>query len=165
MSTPEGADPRWAHLVATAGGLGRLRPGPGTWGSLGAAVLAWLGVTFLPAALVPWALGIGILFCVTIGTLAVRRVIAGAPPGADPSWVVIDEVLGVWLALVVVPPASLVASPGWCIIVATLMFRILDIAKPPPVSTLERLPGAWGIMADDAAAGLLAGAVTALVLC
>jgi len=149
----------------TAGGLGRLCPGPGTWGSLGAAGVAWIALQGLPPPGIPWTLGLGVLFCMTIGTLAVRRVIAGAPPGADPSWVVIDEVLGVWLALLVVPPSSLVASPGWSIIVATLMFRILDIAKPPPVSTLEHLPGAWGIMADDAAAGLVAGGVTALLLC
>ena len=43
------------------------------------------------------------------------------------------------------------------------LFRVLDIVKPPPLGRLERLPGGWGIVADDVAAGLVAGALVRAV--
>lgn len=68
----------------------------------------------------------------------------------DPGQVVIDEVAGQWLAL-------LAAPPGWQSALAGLiLFRALDVAKPPPVRQLERLHGGMGIMLDDVAAGALA---------
>ena len=67
----------------------------------------------------------------------------------DPSEVVIDEVVGQWLALAVVNPVD---WRQW--LAAFVLFRALDIAKPFPLRRLERLPGGWGIVADDVAAGL-----------
>jgi phosphatidylglycerophosphatase A len=75
----------------------------------------------------------------------------------DPSAVVIDEVAGTWLALALIPSSTLAAAPVVSLVVAVIAFRVFDIAKPWPLSWLERLPGALGILADDLAAGMLAG--------
>lgn len=77
--------------------------------------------------------------------------------GKDPSCVVIDEVVGIQVVLVGAQPtpAGLVA--------AFLLFRAFDIAKPFPIDRSQRLPGGWGIVADDVLAGLYARVVLALV--
>ncbi len=67
----------------------------------------------------------------------------------DPPEVVIDEVVGQWLALAAVNPAD---WKQW--LAAFVLFRALDIAKPFPLRRLERLPGGYGVVADDVAAGL-----------
>ena len=73
--------------------------------------------------------------------------------------IVIDEVLGLWLALLI--PLTLVPqilTDGWLLLLAFVLFRVFDIAKPWPVSQLERsLPGGWGVVFDDFAAGAMAG--------
>ncbi len=157
--------PAWARWTATAGGLGYGRPGPGTWGSVGAGLLAWLAILYLPPALLTTFFGVASVVIAGGGWWATRQVLAD--PGTklqDPPQVVIDEVLGVSLALLLVPSAQAVASPGLTIIVAVLMFRVLDIAKPFPIDRLEALPGALGVMVDDAAAGVIAGLATATIL-
>jgi phosphatidylglycerophosphatase A len=77
---------------------------------------------------------------------------------ADPSIIVIDEIVGVWVALWMLP-YSVTA-----IAVAFLAFRLFDIVKPPPARQLERLPAGWGIMLDDVAAGVYANLATRCVL-
>ena len=71
----------------------------------------------------------------------------GSGHGPDPSIVVIDEMVGMWISLLWVPK-SIVA-----LVFCFLLFRLLDILKPEPARTLERLPGGWGIMLDDVVAG------------
>ncbi len=68
----------------------------------------------------------------------------------DPSIVVIDEVLGVGVALLWVP------KDLPFLIMGVVLFRIFDIWKPYPLRNLERLPGGWGIMLDDLGAGIYA---------
>jgi phosphatidylglycerophosphatase A len=63
--------------------------------------------------------------------------------------VVIDEAAGLLFTVALLPHGAVTAIAGF------LLFRVLDILKPPPVRQLERLPGAWGIMADDVAVGIL----------
>jgi len=70
--------------------------------------------------------------------------------GSDPSVVTIDELAGQWLALAALPEGLL------SVMLSLAFFRFFDIAKPGPVDTLQRLPGGWGIMADDLLAGLFA---------
>jgi phosphatidylglycerophosphatase A len=77
--------------------------------------------------------------------------------GVDPSIVVIDEIVGMWISLLFLPPT--VASA----LAAFLFFRAFDIIKPPPARQLERLRGGWGIMLDDAAAGVYANAAVQLL--
>jgi phosphatidylglycerophosphatase A len=139
----------WATLVATFFGIGRLRPGPGTWGSA-ATVVVWAAVAHeLPPALrTPVAIALAVLVTL-IGIPAATRV-ARASATKDPQFVVIDEVAGQLIALIAVPLA-------WKTFLAGLiLFRALDIVKPPPVRQLERLPEGTGIVLDDVAAGIFA---------
>jgi len=79
---------------------------------------------------------------------------AGARGLKDPGFVVVDEVVGQWLAL------AGARSLNWkSYLAAFLLFRMFDIWKPPPVRQLEVLPGGVGIVADDLMAGLYAALV------
>jgi phosphatidylglycerophosphatase A len=151
-----------ARLLATAGGLGLLRPAPGTWGTAGAVapVAAWVALTGIWPTL---ALALGTVAAVAVAAWAVPRTcrMTGL---ADPPEVVIDEVAGTWLALALVPPAVAAADPWAACVLAAGLFRLLDITKPWPLARLEHLPGWIGVMADDLAAGACAGLATAGLL-
>ena len=155
--------PWTAWLIATAGGVGFLRPAPGTWGSLVAALAGGLWLACAPTAFISWGLAAGVLVATSAGIWAsgVCTTVTGIE---DPSPVVIDEVAGVWATLLLVPPTVGVASPLLASIVAFLLFRVFDIVKPWPISALERFPRGWGVMADDLAAGLLAGMLAGALL-
>jgi phosphatidylglycerophosphatase A len=76
----------------------------------------------------------------------------------DPGRIVVDEVCGQLLALAFLPAA-------WApLAISFVLFRFFDILKPWPIRRLEKLPGGWGIMADDIGAGLAAAALSRLVL-
>lgn len=154
--------PSWQLALCTWFGAGRLRPAPGTLGSLAAALL---GAALLAAAGPQhgrWLLLVLLLAVVVAALLALPAVTARLGV-ADPPEVVVDEVAGVWLALAVLP-AQLLAEPLLAAGAAFLLFRVFDIAKPWPVSWCEHLPGGWGIMLDDLAAGLIAGGLATAAL-
>ncbi|MEO5333708.1 MAG: phosphatidylglycerophosphatase A [Magnetococcus sp. YQC-5] len=137
---------RLALKVATVGGVGYIPWAPGTFGTLAAVPLAWLAQQWGGGV----AEGVVLLLVSGIGTWAadVSCRILGRK---DPSEVVIDEVAGLLLAM-------MFASQGWIwFVVGFALFRLFDIWKPWPVHALERLPGGWGVMADDWAAGIYAG--------
>lgn len=157
-STPD-PSPRLSLVIATAGGLGLLRPAPGTWGSLGAAAAGAAWILLAPTHLLSAGLAGGVIAATVAGIPAAGRA-ARHFGREDPSQVVIDEVAGQWLAMALIPATVLVASPASAIILSFVAFRAFDIIKPWPISWLERLPGGWGIMADDLAAGLCAGLLT-----
>lgn len=75
--------------------------------------------------------------------------------GEDPSRVVIDEMVGVWIPLLVVP-----AGDWWYVVAAFVLFRFFDIVKPLGVRRMERFRGGVGIMMDD----ILAGVYSAILL-
>jgi phosphatidylglycerophosphatase A len=151
------AAPLWATLVATFFGAGRIKPGPGTWGSL-ATVAVWAVVShFLPS---PWLVPVNIalaLLAVAVGIPAATRV-ARASGLKDPQFVVIDETAGQLITLIGAPLAWKSFLAGF------ILFRAFDIVKPPPVRQLERLPEGTGIVVDDVAAGLYGLAVMQLLL-
>ena len=149
--------PRWATVTATFFGIGRLHPGPGTWGSV-ATVLLWAGIAhFLPPSFRTPVAGVLALCIILIGIPAATRV-ARATGGKDPQFVVIDEVAGQLIALIAVPLA-------WKTFLAGLiLFRAFDIVKPPPVRQLEKLPEGTGIVLDDVTAGVFAFIVMHLLL-
>jgi phosphatidylglycerophosphatase A len=149
--------PLWATLVATFFGAGRLRPGPGTWGSA-AAALIWVALaTRIPAAWQPEVLAGMATIAIAVGIPAATRA-ARASGVKDPQFVVIDEVAGQWITL-------LFAGGAWKTLLAGfILFRGFDILKPPPVRQLERLPEGTGIVVDDVAAGIYALAVLQLLI-
>lgn len=132
------------RLIASLGGIGFLRPAPGTWGS--AAVL--------PLALLPgWAALLAAVLFALAGYWAVARLPEGS---ADPGWIVVDEAAGQSLALA--------AASGWIgVALAFALFRSFDILKPGPVGWADRQHGPFGVMADDVVAGALAAAVLLLL--
>ncbi len=149
--------PLWATLIATFLGIGRLRPGPGTWASA-ATVAIWAALAhLLPPSLRTAVVLILALVMTLLGIPAATRV-SRAAATKDPQFVVIDEVAGQLIALIAVPLA-------WKTFLAGLiLFRAFDIVKPPPVRQLERLPEGTGIVLDDVAAGVFALAVMHLLL-
>jgi len=149
---------RWAWTLGTFFGAGRMRPGPGTYGSV-AAVLLWFGAAHLfhPGRLaLALATALAALLITLIGIPA-TTIVARESGREDPGFVVIDEVAGQWIALIAVRPDWQHAA------LALVLFRLFDIWKPWPIRKLEALPEGAGIMLDDVAAGLLALAVGLLV--
>ena len=134
---------RAAELVASLGGVGRCPVAPGTAGSA-VAVVAYLA---LPADAVVQGLVVGLVIAIGWWAAGAYAAVARDP---DPSRVVIDEAVGMLIACFMLPK-----SLGW-LVGAFLLFRVFDIGKWFPMKQLERLPGGWGIMADDVAAGLMA---------
>ena len=162
-SSPWSRVPWLPRLLATAGGVGFLRPAPGSWGTAAAVIVALPWLYFAPQSLISLGLLVGVALATGLGVWSAG--VAGRCTGlADPGPVVIDEVAGVWATLACIPPAVAVASPFVSAIFAFSLFRLFDIVKPWPVAALERLPRGWGVMADDLAAGLLAGILAGAAL-
>ncbi|MFC3124752.1 phosphatidylglycerophosphatase A [Pseudoroseomonas globiformis] len=148
MTTPLAAPPilpaaTLPRLLASMGGVGFLRPAPGTWGS----------ALILPAGL------LGPEFCLALAALlallgwwAVERV---ADRHLDPSWIVIDEGAGQSLALAGMATAGDMTG----LVLAFLLFRLFDITKPGPVGWADRRKGTAGVMLDDLFAGGLAASI------
>jgi phosphatidylglycerophosphatase A len=129
------------RAIASLGGIGFLKPAPGTWGS--AAVLP---LAFLP----PWVALLAAVLFTGLGYWALTRL---PEASADPGWVVVDEAAGQSLALA--------AATGWVgVLLAFALFRLFDITKPGPVGWADRRKGPFGVMADD----VIAGAMAALIL-
>ena len=130
------------RIVASSAGLGfiprQVRNSDAGAGTVGAALS-------IPLALLVEPIWLELALVAAVTALGLWA--AGPFAEGDPGWVVIDETAGGWLALV--------GATGWPLVVGWVVFRIADITKQPPgVRRAERLPGAWGVMADDLVAGL-----------
>jgi phosphatidylglycerophosphatase A len=142
-----------ARLLATFFGVGRFPLVPGTAASAVAALGYLLALHALPFPL--YAVLLGALFFAGAWSAAFHAAELGVP---DPGRIVVDEVCGQLVALALLPA-------GWLpVAVSFALFRFFDIIKPWPIRRLERLPGGWGIMADDVGAGLAAAVLGRLVL-
>jgi len=137
------------RLLAFGFGVGLIRPGSGTWGTLLAWVLWWPLQWALPE---PWltvfvigSVLAGIWFC----EVAARDL--GVPDHVGIVW---DEIAAMWLLLWVLPE-------HWAIAVAAfVLFRLFDVAKPTPIRQLDAwVKGGWGVMLDDLVAALYAAAL------
>ncbi len=155
--------PALARAVATFGYVGLIPLAPGTFGSLAAIPVAWglHWATGFPGLLVATLLVFGLGYIATAAATA-----GGGDP--DPSEIVIDEVVGQWIALMPLSwglwqmgaAAHVFPWPGW--VGGFLMFRLFDIWKPWPVSWADGLHGPLGVMLDDVLAGIMAALVVAL---
>ncbi len=144
---------RLALLLATWFGCGYWPKGPGTAGSLGALLVAWPLMQW--AGWSPWHFVL-LAAAMTLPAIWSATLTARISNKKDPQIVVIDEVLGQWIAL---GGASVL---DWKqILGAFLLFRLFDITKPWPVRRLEALPDGTGIVCDDLAAGIYAAAALA----
>jgi len=145
---------RVGYLFATWFGCGYVPIAPGTAGTLGAVPL-YLAIRDGGPLLV-------VLVAVVMTAIGVwaAQVVVDHSHLKDPQIVVIDEVAGVLFTLAAAP-----ASRGWLgLAIGVVLFRVFDSTKPWPANVAERrLPGGWGVVMDDVAAGIW-GAVVLLAL-
>lgn len=145
-----------ARMIGTVAGIGYLRPAPGTWGSAVALPMAW-GLHTLG--------GFPLLLIALIATFAkgwwATAQMTADSDDHDPSEIVIDEVVGQWIALAPLSYAAwdrgidiLAMWPGW--VAAFVLFRLFDIWKPLWIGTADRRGDALGVMLDDVIAGVFA---------
>jgi phosphatidylglycerophosphatase A len=146
----------WKRWIVTCFGLGWLPKAPGSWGSLPPAILFGLlmyaGAPVAATAVMAVMLVVGCATCVLYAPASIA-----AKGDDDPGEVVMDEFAAQALTFLLLPLLAARGLCGWeCLVLAGvgfLAFRAIDIAKPWPISRLERLPAGWGILADDLAAG------------
>lgn len=155
----------WFFL--TVGYSGLFPKAPGTAGTvvalpLGVLILAYLG---------PQTLFLAALFLTLAGVKAVNKYQASSN-SHDDSRIVIDELVGMWLALSIAPgiytpiDALLTFDNGMLIqiVLSFVLFRYFDIRKPSIIGRIDReAPGGYGVMFDDVLAGIAAGIVTAII--
>ena len=152
---------RLAVIVATGFGLGRLPIAPATWASFVVALLLFALATWCPLALDPIALGVAILLLLPIAVWASGA--AEQDLGHDAKPIVVDEIVGMLVAVWCVTPAG-VAPSAALLGAAFLLFRLFDIAKPFPIGASQKLPGGLGVVTDDVLAGLATNVALRLLL-
>lgn len=140
-------------FIATGCYSGYLPKAPGTWGSLVGLLLFFL----------LHGLGLPVYLAVTAGLFVVGSFAAGEMEkildNRDPGVVVIDEIVGMLIAMIAVPATPLAMVLGF------VLFRVFDIAKPFPVNFFDqRFHGGLGIMLDDVIAGIYSLVALQLVL-
>lgn len=124
--------------------MGLIPVGPGTFGTL-AAIPLFYALSFTPIYIYLAITVAIILISVWASTIAEEIF-----QKTDPGQVVADEVAGFLVTMILVPATISNIFLGF------LLFRLFDIAKPYPVRKFEKLPGGWGIVIDDVAAGVYA---------
>lgn len=153
-------------LISTFFYVGFLRPAPGTWGSIAGIILAYIlliSISFLTFCLI-------VLFTILIGFWSTKNYIKKNSVKSDPSEVVIDEVIGQWIAILplgYVLKVDEFSNEGlWFVwLWAFVSFRFFDIVKLGLIGWADNLDGAWGVLLDDILAGIAAGlTVSVLVL-
>jgi len=154
-----------SNWIATLAGTGRLPVAPGTWGSL---VGLLTGIAILLASNL-----IILMICTLVFTLIGWLATAQATKGKedhDPSEIVIDELVGQWVALFPLAQGLwFTLGPDWfgpliSVMLPFALFRLFDILKPWPVSWADRQPTALGVMMDDLIAGAMAAACYVVLL-
>jgi phosphatidylglycerophosphatase A len=148
---------RLANLISTWFGCGRSPVAPGTVGSAAAIVIAVAIERITGLAPIGFAALALLLLAPAIWAAGVS---AREAKLEDPQFVVVDEVIGQWIAL-----AGASALNWKSYLAAFALFRLFDILKPPPARQLERLPGGIGINADDVMAGIYAALVLFVAGC
>jgi phosphatidylglycerophosphatase A len=140
----------FVKMLASAGFAGYCPIAPGTSGSLAGLILWWFG-----ADLNIW---LQLSFIITLFFLGVwAATLAEKDWGHDAGRIVIDEVMGMWVTLWLLPKS------WWLFAVGFLLFRAFDIIKPLGARQSQKLPGGWGVMVDDLLAGVYANLVLQIV--
>lgn len=141
----------WHFAIATGFGAGYSPYAPGTVGSVLALLLAYFFIS--PRS---WAFFLLIFLSFFLGVMSANKV-EEYVADTDPSIIVIDEVVGMWIGLWGLPQNI------FLFFLAFVLFRYFDIHKPLGLNRLQALPGGWGVMVDDAGAGIYTLAITQIV--
>jgi len=145
--------PFLVKVAATGFGSGYAPVAPGTAGSL-VGVALYLALTHLP-----WPVQLVVILLLTLFAVYVSGEAEKIFNKKDASCIVIDEVVGQLFALFLAPPKVLYIALGF------LLFRLFDIVKPPPAGFFQdHLPGGWGVVMDDVAAGIWTNIVLLLAI-
>lgn len=136
---------RFNRCLCTVVGIGLLPLAPGTWSSA-VALLTWM---LLPERFLPFEWMI-IAILLVVGVVSSDQLVRHSVI-KDPPEIVIDEFVGQFISLFAVRHDIIHG------LLAFIFFRGLDIVKPGPIRSVERLGGGIGIMADDVLAGIIAG--------
>lgn len=155
---------RFYKLIATGFGVGYSKFAPGTFGAL-LALAIWLGYA-IPLHSYPAFYGfVNITNIITLALIVVFGILGIISTnkvekiwGKDPSKVVVDEMVGVWIPLL-----FSVTNMWYTYIFAFLLFRFFDIYKPLGIRKLEKLDGGYGVMMDDVLAGVYSAVFVVLV--
>jgi len=152
---PRGHSPvdRLAVFIATCAYVGYAPVAPGTFGSA-AGLAAFVAVRATGSPAIEMAT-IVILFAVGVWSAGLAERYFG---GTDPGPIVMDEVAGMLITLAFLPVTVTGAVVGF------LVFRVLDVVKPWPSGRFEKLPGGWGVMADDGMAAIYGNVVMRLLI-
>ena len=131
-----------ALTIASGMGSGFSPWAPGTAGSLLAVIVWWLA----PQGW--WARGPMLLTSLVLGVWSATE--AERRWGHDNGKIVVDEIAGMWISLLFLPKI-------WAVfLLSFLLFRTMDIVKPLGARQIQKLPGGWGVVADDVLAGIYA---------
>ncbi|WP_035589439.1 phosphatidylglycerophosphatase A family protein [Hippea jasoniae] len=152
MKINEDTIQRISEQISTVFGVGYTAYAPGTMGSL-YGLLLYMFAKELNAVL--YVLFIVVLFVIGTFTSDVMENVYGIK---DPSFVIIDEVVGMMICFITIPYSPLTAIAGF------LLFRIIDISKLPPLNILEKIGGGFGIMIDDAVGGLMVNIILQVIV-
>ena len=135
--------PFFQKLIATGFFSGYSPLFPGTAGSL-------VGLAFYAIPGIEGAYIFSTVIIVTFFLGVITSKYIEARLGDDPQIIVIDEIVGMWISLYLIPKSL------WLIILAFILFRFYDIVKPSPARNIEKVKNGWGIMLDDVFAGVYA---------
>lgn len=159
ISTWKDRTKHFSFWWATAGGVGLMRPAPGTWGSLAGVLLAFYLIEIHKISF--WQFS-AITFAISIVSIWHINQIEKLSGIHDASEIVIDEVAGQWVAVL---PCFFIAHDAIAYFIAFAAFRLFDIWKPWPIGPLDKkVDGGVGVMIDDIVAGLFAAAVLSTCL-
>ena len=143
-----------ARIISTGLGTGYFPIAPGTMGSLAILIVYWIcpEISSLQLLLIIFGLSAVGIYTETVTEREMTSKL-GQNKGSDPGIIVIDEIIGMLIALLFIPKTT------FFLITAFVLFRIFDIAKPYPARKMEKLHGGWGIVLDDVVAGIYANIV------
>lgn len=143
-----------SRLISTGLGVGYFPGAPGTMGTLAGVVVFWFCPQVSAFQLILICLGLTVIgiYSASITEKEMQNKV-GSDELHDPEIIVIDEIVGMLVALIAIPKTLKF------VVAAFILFRIFDIAKPFPIKKIEKLPSGWGIILDDVAAGIFANLI------
>lgn len=152
---------RFSKIIASGLGTGFAPIAPGTAGALLGVMLFyglnifWLDIDLSPITVIALNLAV-IILVLLVGVYSIRRVHEVWPH--DAPQIVIDEVIGVWIAVFLLPFDYRIYLVGF------ILFRFFDILKPFYIKRIDRLKSSWSVMLDDVVAGVYANIVLQVLL-
>ncbi len=155
------------NLLTSCFGLGRLPIAPGTWGSIPPTIIFAMMAYFSASPALISIVMAALAVAASVICAKFAPAVIAATGNDDPGEIITDEFAGQAITFLTAPLliTSAISTSQICTaaIIGFLLFRLFDIIKPWPIRKLEKLPGGWGVLADDLLAGVYAA--IALVIC